>query len=67
MFINNNTLQAINGATLLLSTSINNAGGLISAQNGSTVVQSGVTLSGGTLATVAVLVRSRLSVAVPTS
>ena len=44
-FINNNTLQAINGATLLLSTSINNAGQII-AGAGSTVVQNGVTLNG---------------------
>jgi hypothetical protein len=46
-FTNNGTLQAINGATLLLSTSIlANAGSQILAGNGSQVVQSGVTLDG---------------------
>src|ERR1019366_10200474 len=44
-FINNATLQAVNGATLLLSTSINN-GGQIVAGAGSTVEQNGVTLNG---------------------
>jgi hypothetical protein len=50
-FINHATLQAVNGATLLLSSDIENAGGVISAQNGSAVVQNGFTISGGTIAT----------------
>jgi hypothetical protein len=46
-FINNGTLQAINGGTLLLSTNItSNAGGQIVAGAGSAVVQNGVTLNG---------------------
>ena len=46
-FVNNGTLQAINGATLLLSTNIqNNAGSQIVAGAGSQVVQNGVTLNG---------------------
>jgi hypothetical protein len=48
--VNNSTLQAIGGGRLLLSTNINNAAGLITAQNGSTVVQNGVTITGGTIA-----------------
>src|SRR5664279_3977972 len=45
--INNGTLQAINGGTLLLSTNINsNSGSQIIAGAGSTVVQSGVKLNG---------------------
>ena len=46
-FINNGTLQAINGATLLLSTNItSNVGSQIIAGAGSSVVQNGVTLNG---------------------
>ncbi len=46
-FVNNGTLQAINGATLLLSTNIlSNPGGQIVAGAGSSVVQSGVTVNG---------------------
>jgi hypothetical protein len=49
-FINNTTLQAVNGATLLLSTSINNAGQIL-ASSGSTVTQNGVAITGGTVTT----------------
>ena len=46
-FINNGTLQAVNGGTLLLSTNIaSNAGSQIVAGAGSFVVQNGVTLNG---------------------
>ena len=46
-FVNNGTLQAINGATLLLSTNIlSNSGSQIIAGAGSTVAQSGVRLNG---------------------
>ena len=46
-FVNNGTLQAINGATLLLSTNIlSNPGGQIVAGTGSSVVQNGVTING---------------------
>ncbi len=45
-FINNHTLQAVNGATLLLSTSIDNGTGQILAGAGSTIEQNGVTLNG---------------------
>ncbi len=46
-FINNGTLQAINGGTLLLSTNITaNAGSQIIAGAGSSVVQNGVTING---------------------
>src|SRR5450755_562391 len=47
---NNGTLRAINGATLVLSANVANTG-LITAQAGSNVVQSGITISGGTLST----------------
>ena len=49
--VNNATLQATGGGTLQLSTNTNNAGGTISAQNGSVVVQNGVKISGGALTT----------------
>ncbi|MBK8889999.1 MAG: hypothetical protein IPN75_06205 [Dechloromonas sp.] len=46
-FINNGTLRAINGASLLLSTNItSNTGSQIVAGAGSSVVQNGVTLNG---------------------
>ena len=46
-FVNNGTLRAINGGTLLLSTNIaSNAGSQIVAGAGSAVVQNGVTLNG---------------------
>ena len=48
--VNNSTLQAVGGGTLQLLTNINNAAGLIQAQNGSTILQSNVSISGGNIA-----------------
>ncbi|MCK9687941.1 beta strand repeat-containing protein [Scleromatobacter humisilvae] len=44
-------VDARNGGTLMLSTNVANAGGTLAAQTGSTVVQNGVTITGGTLST----------------
>ena len=44
-------VDARNGGTLMLSTNVANAGGTIAAQTGSSVVQNGVTITGGTLST----------------
>ena len=50
-FTNAATLQAIGGGTLQLSTNIANAGGVIKALNGSAVVQSGISITGGSIVT----------------
>ena len=44
-------VDARNGGMLVLSTNVANAGGTISAQTGSSVVQNGVTITGGTVST----------------
>jgi hypothetical protein len=48
---NTATLEASGGATLQIANTIDNAGGTVEAENGSTVILSG-TLSGGTLKTI---------------
>ncbi len=49
---NSGTLQATNGATLqIVNSTIANAGGMITAQNNSTVSLNGATVNGGTLST----------------
>ncbi len=50
--VNNNTLDARGGGTLVISTSVNNAGGLINALNASNVVLNGITITGGGMGTV---------------
>ncbi|MDQ2779326.1 MAG: hypothetical protein M3Y32_07195, partial [Pseudomonadota bacterium] len=49
--INNNLLDARNGGTLVISTTVDNSSGQINAQTGSTVVQAGASIKGGTLGT----------------
>jgi hypothetical protein len=44
-------VDARDGGTLMLSTNVANAGGTISAQTGSIVVQNGITITGGTIST----------------
>ena len=50
LLVNHNILQATGGGTLQLSTNIDNTGGQIRALTGSQVVQSGVTVTGGVIA-----------------
>ena len=50
-FINNGTMDAGNGGQLVISTNVNNAGGQIAALDGSNVLQSGSTITGGTINT----------------
>ena len=49
--VNKGTLQAAAGGTLAISSNVNNTAGQINALNGSVVTQSGVSFTGGTLAT----------------
>ncbi len=48
---NTGTIEASNGATLEIQNTVNNTGGTISAQTGSTVLLSSGTINGGTLST----------------
>ena len=48
---NDALVDARNGGTLMLSTNVANAAGTISAQTGSSVVQNGITVTGGTIST----------------
>ncbi|MFT3819425.1 MAG: choice-of-anchor D domain-containing protein [Rubrivivax sp.] len=49
--VNNKTLDARNGGTLVLATHIDNTAGQINALAGSKVVQNGITITGGLLGT----------------
>jgi hypothetical protein len=50
--VNAGTLRAASGGTLLLSAQTNNSGGVINVQAGSTVIQNGISITGGTVSTV---------------
>jgi hypothetical protein len=49
--VNNNTLDARGGGTLVISTAVNNSGGVINALNGSSVLLNGITVTGGAMVT----------------